>query len=529
LSHGKREYRPGAVLAGKYKLQRQLGRGAAGMVWAAVNVTTSRQVALKLLLNPEPKAKERLLREARAAGALKHPNVVDVYDVIVTEDGSPGLVLELLEGQSLQDLITERAPLPPAEAAAIARDVARALTIAHASGIVHRDLKPANIFLHRPSDDPYIVKVVDFGISKNLLAGEGTLTETGMAVGSPSFMSPEQVRGERHIDGRADLWALGVILYEMLSGRRLFDGRAHEVLTNVLVQPFKPVEDLVPGLDPALARVVKSLLQRELDKRASSAEEVAEWLGAIVSAGSRSIRPTEPPPSTSRRAHDTTVIPAKISVPKIHDQDEDDEATHVAPMAMKRMATQQKGVPSVYSDDEDEEDRTRVAADAEITAAVLASRDVDPQDRPTPTNNIVVPPLSDQNAVPTVRPPAPSQEDLLGPRSERGGHSPRSQRQPPLIIGQPTEKAEKAEKEKAAARPETVRPAKPESMRPAKPESMRPAKPEEPEGLQAAENGPTSERSLQKPSETGLSRSLVLIIALVVLGLGVIVYLSRFK
>src|SRR5262249_37908710 len=147
-SAAKPELRPGSLIAGKFKLQKQLGRGAAGVVWSAVNVATSRQVALKLLLRPEPKARERLLREAKAAGALKHPNIVDVYDVIVADDGSPALVLEFLEGHTLQQLITERAPLPQIEAAAIGRDVARGLAIAHASGIVHRDLKPANIFLH---------------------------------------------------------------------------------------------------------------------------------------------------------------------------------------------------------------------------------------------------------------------------------------------------------------------------------------------------------------------------------------------
>jgi len=385
------------MVAGKYKLQRQLGRGAWGVVWAAVNVTTSRVVALKLLLRPEPRARERLLREARAAGALKHPNVLDVYDVVTAEDGSPALVLELLEGQTLKELIHERAPLPQGEVAAIGRDVARGLAIAHASGIVHRDLKPANIFLHRPGDDPPVVKVVDFGISKNLLTVEGTLTETGMAVGTPSFMSPEQVRGDKLVDGRTDLWALGVILYEMLSGQRLFDGRPHEVLTHVLVKVIRPVEEIVGGLDPALCRVVSGLLEREPAKRPTSAEEVADWLAAIATShGERSQRRTGAPPGSRRDPHDTALIPMlkeqQAGIPKIHEDDDDDETTHVAPASLRR-ALAQKTVPSVYVD-EDDEDRTRVAADAEMTAAIHATRE--------PAADALA---ADQNGVVTVRPP----------------------------------------------------------------------------------------------------------------------------
>ncbi|MEZ4293679.1 MAG: protein kinase [Polyangiaceae bacterium] len=298
--------KPGALVAGKYRLQKLLGRGAAGVVWSAINVTTSRKVALKLLIKPEPKLCERLLREARAAGALHHPNVIDIYDVTELSDGSPVLVLELLEGQTLQQLIDERAPLPSREVASIGRDVARALAVAHASGIVHRDLKPANIFLHDTGDDDPVVKVVDFGISKNLLTADRSLTETGMAVGSPAFMSPEQVRGERDLDGRTDLWALGVILYEMVAGKRMFDGRTHEVLTQVLVEPIRPLESRVPGVDPLLRDVIHGLLQRDVDRRFGAAEMVAERLSRVADA-------PKPPGALSsfppHGAHDTVSLP----------------------------------------------------------------------------------------------------------------------------------------------------------------------------------------------------------------------------
>lgn len=404
--------KPGALLAGKYRLLKMLGRGAAGVVWAATNVATSRNVALKLLLRPEPRQRERLLREARAAGALHHPNVIDIYDVTELADGNPVLVLELLEGQTLQELIDERAPLPAREAAGIGRDVARALAVAHASGIVHRDLKPSNIFMHQPGDEPPIVKVVDFGISKNLLAGEGTLTETGMAVGSPAFMSPEQVRGERLLDGRTDLWALGVILWEMLAGRRLFDGRTHEVLTQVLTDPIKRLEKLTPGIDPALAGVVHGLLERDAGKRLSSAETVAERLDALADfPKERTPRRSTAAPPPAAAPHDTTVVPrpmtdAKKSIPKAYVDDEEQEPTHVAPFAM-RAALAKQTVPSVYSDDEEEEDgdRTKVAPDAVLTEAIRASRSNEIPESTIPTVRPPPEPGPDQNVIPTVRPP----------------------------------------------------------------------------------------------------------------------------
>ena len=347
------------MLAGKYELEKQLGRGAAGAVWAAVNVVTKRRVALKVLLDPEPRAAERLLREARAAGALKHPNVVDVYDVIVAEDGSPVLVLELLCGQTLEDLIRERAPMAQHEVAPIGRDVARALAVAHASGIVHRDLKPANIFLHRFGDAEPVVKVVDFGISKNLLSDDGTLTQTGMAVGSPPFMSPEQVRGESEIDGRADLWALGVILYEMLSEVRLFEGRPHEVLMQVLNRPIRPIDELVPGLDPALVRLVGGLLERDLAKRTASADEVAEWLATIATTARarRSLLPPRDPDAAETGAipvlgmkSPVADLAARTAELPSHDgaEDEDDvdddAPTRVAPPSMRSLALEKASV-----------------------------------------------------------------------------------------------------------------------------------------------------------------------------------------
>ena len=415
--------RPGALLAGKYRLSHLLGKGASGVVWSAINTATSRRVALKLLLKPEPTQRERLLREARAAGSLEHPNVVDVYDVTTLEDGSPVLVLELLEGQSLQKLLDTSGPIPWEEAAAIGRDIARALAVAHKRGIIHRDLKPANVFLHGREDEGLVVKVVDFGISKNILAREGTLTDAGTTVGSPAFMSPEQVRGERNLDGRTDLWALGVILWEMLAGQRLFDGRTHEVLKQVLSAPIKPLDSLVRGIDPELSRLVHGLLQRDASARLASAEEVARRLSAIAglpdSKPPSSLLPRSSPPGAvavrpGAGPRDSTVKPQTMtepnkpgSLPKVYtDDDDDDEPTHVAPSDMRR-ALAQKTVPKVFDDDEEDEgEATRVAADHVIAAGIAASRATHPEPKPRPDD------------VPTVRPPAPSAADLAEPARE---------------------------------------------------------------------------------------------------------------
>ncbi|MBK8256139.1 MAG: protein kinase [Polyangiaceae bacterium] len=495
---------PGALVAGKYRLQNLLGRGAAGVVWSAVNVATSRKVALKLLIKPEPRQCERLLREARAAGALHHPNVIDIYDVTSLPDGSPVLVLELLQGQTLQEVIDARAPLATQEAASIGRDVARALSVAHASGIVHRDLKPANIFLHGASDEPPIVKVVDFGISKNLLTTDRSLTETGMAVGSPAFMSPEQVRGERDLDGRTDLWALGVMLYEMVSGRRLFDGRTHEVLTQVLVEPIKPLQTVAPTVDAAYCELVHALLERDAKKRIGSAEVVAEKLGALASPAD--VKATLPPPSSSNATStivtpstaqgptDTVVMvkamsqPQQKPVPKAYTDDDDNEPTHVAPMAL-RSALAQKTVPKAYTDDEEEEgEATRVAPDAVLRAAITASKTADEPD---------------QNRIDTVRPPAP----IEPPASHRVGVAKEDEtpvatpRQAAVVSASPSSRPPTSGgPQSGRSAPKSTRPA-PQSTRPA-PQSTRPA----PQSSRPTVPGPAAQSNVAGGVEAGINQ-----------------------
>ncbi|WP_437969543.1 serine/threonine-protein kinase [Sorangium sp. So ce260] len=284
---------PGALVCGKYRLLRRIGEGAMGVVWAAHNEATSREVALKLLVRPDPELRVRLLREARACGAVSHRNIVDIYDADETEGGDPFLVMPLLSGETLSSLLQRKRKLEVPEASRIARDIARGLAAAHERGIIHRDLKPSNIFLHtEPGESDYVVKILDFGVSKLLTGPDQIRTATGILIGSPAYMSPEQVRAQGDIDTRADLWSLGVVMFEMLTSRRPIQGRAHELLRNVLQGEIPTVSQVVWQIDPGLDALVAQCLQRDRQQRPRSAAEVAAALESFV-------RPSAQPRSAS--------------------------------------------------------------------------------------------------------------------------------------------------------------------------------------------------------------------------------------
>ncbi|WP_438027947.1 protein kinase domain-containing protein [Sorangium sp. So ce233] len=274
---------PGALVCGKYRLLRRIGEGAMGVVWAAHNEATSREVALKLLVRPDPELRARLLREARACGAVSHRNIVDIYDADETDNGDPFLVMPLLSGETLSSLLKRKRKLEVPEASRIARDIARGLSAAHERGIIHRDLKPSNIFLHtEPGDSNYVVKILDFGVSKFVTGPQQMRTATGILIGSPAYMSPEQVRAQGELDTRADLWALGVVMFEMLTSRRPIQGRAHELLRNVLQGDIPAVSQFVWQIDPGLDALVTQCLQRDRERRPRSAAEVAAALESFV-------------------------------------------------------------------------------------------------------------------------------------------------------------------------------------------------------------------------------------------------------
>ena len=210
----------GSVLNNKYRLIRLLGKGGMGAVYLGQHIIIGKSVAVKFLHAEFAAKKEvvkRFYREAQAAAAIGHDNIIDVLDVGISDTGEPYLVMEYLEGESLAALIQRKGVLDLSCACGIMEPVLQALFAAHSKGIVHRDLKPENIFLaHRPGGVPKI-KLIDFGISKVTQAGSGEkLTQTGSVMGTPAYMSPEQARGSSDLDHRADIYSTGVILYEML-------------------------------------------------------------------------------------------------------------------------------------------------------------------------------------------------------------------------------------------------------------------------------------------------------------------------
>jgi serine/threonine-protein kinase len=277
---------PGTVIAGKYRLLRHIGDGGMGSVWAVRNEFVDRDFALKLV-NPgggnDSEFRARLLREAKAMGRIQHRNVAEVYDVGQAEDGSPFLVMQLLSGETLEHRLTTKRRLDPDAALAMALDIAKGLGAAHAAGVVHRDLKPANVFLHWDTDHGTVVKVLDFGVSKMLASEAPTGSVTGLAIGSPAYMSPEQARGDKNIDQRSDIWAFGVVLFEMLAGTRPFEGEtAYDLVAEILKGEIPDIGALVTNVDPALRGIINKCMVRDRAQRLVTTADLVTELQARV-------------------------------------------------------------------------------------------------------------------------------------------------------------------------------------------------------------------------------------------------------
>ncbi len=271
------ELEPGTVVAGRYVLERIVGEGGMGVVWAARHTVTGKPVALKFLKESrasDPKSHRRLVREAKAACAVRHPAVAEVLDVLELDSGVPFLVMDLLEGETLTAKLARQHTLTCAEARAIFVPVVEALRAAHAVGVVHRDLKPENVFLARGSDGATQVKVVDFGIAKlGSLADSPNVTDTGDLVGTPMYMAPEVVFGELDVDGRADVWALGVMLYEAFAGTAPTSAATVGLTLKAITrEPIRPLSEVAPNAPAELASLVTRMLSQERDARPSLTE-----------------------------------------------------------------------------------------------------------------------------------------------------------------------------------------------------------------------------------------------------------------
>jgi tRNA A-37 threonylcarbamoyl transferase component Bud32 len=279
----------GDVLAGKYRVEHVLGAGGMGMVVAARHIALQDRVALKFLLpehqrNPEVVARFR--REAQAAVRIKSEHVARVLDVGTLDSGAPYIVMEFLEGVDLARRLADMGRLPIAEAVDDVLQACEAIAEAHALGIVHRDLKPANLFLTRRADGSALVKVLDFGISKSLAplrdATSSDLTKTAGLVGSPLYMSPEQIRSSKGVGVRTDVWSLGVILFELVVGRPPFQGETPAaVLAAILTEAPAPLRAFLPDAG-VLEAVIGRCLQRDVSMRWQSLTELARALAPLA-------------------------------------------------------------------------------------------------------------------------------------------------------------------------------------------------------------------------------------------------------
>src|SRR6185369_14378068 len=272
---------------GKYDIIRPIGRGGMGMVYEAVNTAISKRVAMKFVDVQLAKSKDavaRFQREAQAASAVESAHIVEIFDSGFTDDGLPYIVMELLRGEDLGHRIKRCGRLELAEAVHVGAQILRGLHRAHQAGIVHRDLKPDNVFLVDRDDDANFAKILDFGISKVRRAGETpvhTLTRQGTVLGTPFYMSPEQAQAQPDVDGRTDLWSVGAILYECLTGRPPYRGTTYEqVIVNICMNDADDVRVHNPGVPEAVAHVIARALARDRDERFPSARSFLDALKA---------------------------------------------------------------------------------------------------------------------------------------------------------------------------------------------------------------------------------------------------------
>lgn len=314
--------RSGEVLQQKYRLLRRIGEGGMGTVYEAQHVVLGRRFAVKFLqsdLSQNESALARFRREAEAAGSLENEHIAAVVDFDRASDGSPYLVMEYLVGESLGRLLQREGPLPPVRAVGALLQVCRGLEIAHAAGIIHRDLKPDNLFLVRRTDGSDLIKILDFGVAKLQRDGDGATTRTGATLGTPFYMAPEQARGERQVDQRLDIYALGVILYELLSGQKPHPGDNYNaILAHILNQEPRSLAALCPHLPPKLVAIVHRAMAFDPGDRppsvAALGRELAAFggrgLGAVGSQLELSVAsgdaPTLPGQTTSAPPHSQT-------------------------------------------------------------------------------------------------------------------------------------------------------------------------------------------------------------------------------
>jgi serine/threonine-protein kinase len=309
------------LIAGKYRIERKLGAGGMGAVYAAKHEALGVRVAIKVVLPAIAKDGQvvaRFLQEARAAARIEGEHIARVTDVGTLESGAPYMVMELLEGEDLGELVEKDGALEPSRAVRYVTQALSGLSEAHALGVVHRDLKPSNLFVVRRPGKPDRVKVLDFGISKTNFEQAGDqITATGSLLGSPAYMSPEQLRSSKSVDVRADIWSVGVILYEVLTGKLPFHGdNVGAVFAAILENEPVPPRALRGALPQGLSDVVLRCLRRKPEERFQTVEELAAALAPFASTTidtSMDI-PGPGPTSRSNAIADTAIAPSVAAV-----------------------------------------------------------------------------------------------------------------------------------------------------------------------------------------------------------------------
>ncbi len=313
----------GFMIGGRYQIVRPLGEGGMGAVYEAFNAWTQRRVAVKVLraeFNGDADVVQRFLQEARSTSTIAHPNIVDVLDMgQEPSDGSLFIVQELLDGLDLRDALGHQIRFAAANALALMVPVMDALAAAHARGVLHRDVKPENIFLVRGPDGEWIPKLIDFGIAKVISEDPAhrTRTRTGISLGTPDYMSPEQARGDSNVDARSDVWAVGAVLFELISGRPPFDApSANLVISRIITEQAPPLALAVPGTPPDVCALVDRALAFSRDARFAGMDAFRDAAMACVTypAELRARR------STARRAVplpalDGPPVPRPVSLP----------------------------------------------------------------------------------------------------------------------------------------------------------------------------------------------------------------------
>ena len=289
-----RDVQVGQLIAGKYRVQQLLGRGGMGVVMAALHEQLNQRVALKFLTDDayqQPEAVTRFLREARSAVQIQSEHVARVMDVGTLESGAPYIVMEYLRGLDLKEVSTRRGPLPISEAVDFVLQACDAVAEAHSLGIVHRDLKPSNLFLTERPDGSPLVKVLDFGISKALHGGSGgqtsqqQMTASAAIMGSPQYMSPEQIRSSKNVDARADVWALGTILHELIAGAPAYVAdTVPGLLAMIVADAAPPLTASRPDAPTDLENTILRCLQKDRERRFANVAELAHALERFASA-----------------------------------------------------------------------------------------------------------------------------------------------------------------------------------------------------------------------------------------------------